>query len=129
MPTAVLLIAHGSRRPAANADLLRLADILRADGHYPQVEAAFLEIAEPTIPAAAAAAVTRGADRVLMLPYFLAAGEHVVRDLEMHRQSLAASYPNCSFVLCPPLGLHPLLVDVVRERLRDGEADRPTGTT
>ena len=50
MSTAVLLIAHGSRRQEANDDLVRLAELIREHGEYPIVETAYLEIAAPTIP-------------------------------------------------------------------------------
>jgi len=117
--TAALLIAHGSRRPEANADLVQLANALLARGSYPIVEVAFLEIAEPTIPQGARKCTDRGATRVLMLPYFLSAGNHVVEDLERHRRELAEESPAIEFRLCPPLGLHPLLVDVVLARLEE----------
>ena len=118
--TAVLLIAHGSRRPEANADLAKLAELVRERGEYPWVEIGYLEIAEPTIPQGAARCVEHGADRVLMLPYFLSAGSHVVEDLERHRQEAAAKSAGVSFQLCPPLGLHPLMVDLVMARLAEG---------
>jgi len=57
--TAVLLIAHGSRRAEANRDLADLAELLRERGEYDVVEIAYLELAEPTIPAGARACVRR----------------------------------------------------------------------
>jgi sirohydrochlorin ferrochelatase len=119
--TAVLLIAHGSRRAEANQDLVRLSELVAERRRYLAVELAYLEIAEPTIREGAARCVAQGAVRVLMLPYFLSAGAHVVEDLESHRRLLSAAHPNVEFALCPPLGLHPLLVDVVLARLDEGE--------
>ncbi len=49
MPTALLLIAHGSRNREANDDLLHVVAALRTRGSYAIVEASFLEIAEPDI--------------------------------------------------------------------------------
>ena len=117
--TAVLLIAHGSRRAEANADLITLAAMLRERGEYSIVEPSYLEIAEPTIPQGAAACLAAGATRVLMLPFFLSAGAHVVEDLERHRHELADSHPDVEFVLCPPLGLHPLILEIIADRLRE----------
>lgn len=120
-PTAVLLIAHGSRRDEANRDLARLADLVRARGEYPIVEIAYLELADPTIPQGARRCVEQGAATVLMLPYFLSAGAHVTDDLERSRQQCEGEHPGVAFRLCPPLGLHPLLVEVVLARLTEGE--------
>ena len=115
--TAVLLIAHGSRRQEANDDLLRLADAVRKRDRYQTVEVSFLEIASPTIPEGARCCIEQGACRILMLPYFLSAGAHVVNDLKRHQRELASEFPDVSIELCHPLGLHPLLIDIVLERL------------
>jgi sirohydrochlorin ferrochelatase len=120
MSTAVLLIAHGSRRSEANDDLLRLAEIIRAKGLYPIVEIAYLELVSPDIAAAGAECVARGASAVKLLPYFLSAGAHVVEDLEQHRRELAERFPRVTFELCPPLGLHPLMIEIVLDRLEAG---------
>jgi sirohydrochlorin ferrochelatase len=119
MPTAVLLIAHGSRRSAANGDLVRLAEVIRQRAQYPIVEIAYLEIAEPGIAAGGESCARQGATRVKMLPYFLSAGAHVVKDLEAHRRELSQRFPEVTFELCPPLGLHPLMVEIVLDRLQD----------
>jgi len=120
---AALLIAHGSRRDAANLDLVDLADALRARAIYPIVEIAYLELAQPTILDGGFACVQQGADRVFLLPYFLSAGAHVTDDLERFRRELADQFPDVRFVLCKPLSLHPLLIDIVVDRL--AEADHP----
>ena len=117
--TAVLLIAHGSREPSANADLHELAARLSASGEHPIVEAAFLEVAEPDIPSGGDRCVARGATRVLMIPYFLSAGVHLRRDLTAARDDLARRYPDVEFRLGPPLGPHPLLDSLVAARVRE----------
>jgi len=126
VPAAVLLIAHGSRRAEANDDLVRLAEILRAKGLYPIVETAYLELATPDIPAGGETCVRLGATEVMLLPYFLSAGAHVVDDLERHRRDLEARFPQVTFELCSPLGLHPLMIEIVLDRLR--QSARRTGT-
>jgi sirohydrochlorin ferrochelatase len=114
--TAVLLIAHGSRRPDANADLAHLVGQLRDRGRFPIVEASFLELAEPSVAQAAARCVGQGAERILLVPYFLSAGVHVQRDLTGLRDEVSQRYPSVDVRLAEPLGRHPLLVDVVSER-------------
>jgi sirohydrochlorin ferrochelatase len=117
--TAVLLIAHGSREPAANDDLLELAGRLAASGKYPIVEACFLELTEPDIPAGGARCVARGATRVLLVPYFLSAGVHLRRDLTAARDDLSRRRPDVEFRLGPPLGPHPLLEQLVQTRIEE----------
>lgn len=118
---AVLLIAHGSRRDAANQDLVDLAAMLREKEQFPIIEIAYLELAVPTIPEGAARCVASGADEVLMLPYFLSAGVHVQNDLEQYRVEFKAQYPTVKFQLCPHLGLHPLMLEIVLDRLNEAD--------
>ena len=117
---AVLLIAHGSRRASANADLVQLAGLVAERGPFEIVAVSYLELLEPTISTGGRTCVERGATRVLMLPYFLSAGVHVVNDLEEQRQQLSVQFPEVEFVLCPHLGLHPLMAEIVLARLREG---------
>lgn len=119
--TALLLIAHGSRRPEANADLEFVAAAMRERGRFAVVRVAYLELAAPTIADGAAACVADGATAVVLLPYFLSAGVHVRQDLTAARDELAARFPEVAFRLAEPLGLHPLLLDVVDERARAAE--------
>src|SRR5437763_236569 len=108
MKTALLLIAHGSRHADANADLLALTEEIRREGTYVIVAASFLELAEPSIDVAGRKCVAQGAERVILLPYFLSAGVHVRRDLQEHRDRLAKEFVAVEFVLAEPLGRHPL---------------------
>ena len=118
--TAVLLIAHGSRRTNANDDLARMAEEVREQGPYPLVEISYLELAQPSIPEGAKRCVAWGAETVLLLPYFLSAGAHAAGDLDRFRRELAVEFPDVAFRLCQPLGLHRLMVEIVLDRLRDG---------
>jgi sirohydrochlorin ferrochelatase len=121
MSVAVLLIAHGSRRDEANEDARFVAEQIRADGLYCLVQTCFLELAEPDIPAGALRCVDSGAEKILILPYFLSPGRHVREHLREARHRLAKLHPGVQWVLCEPLGRHPLLVEIVRERLEAGQ--------
>ena len=121
MRTALLLIAHGSRQAEANDDLRHVAAELERRGQA-IVVSAFLELAEPDIAVGGRRCVARGAERVVLVPYFLSAGVHVRRDLAEARARLAERSPAVEFRLAEPLGRHPLLVDVVAERAREAGA-------
>ena len=116
---AVLIIAHGSRRLEANAELASIANHLRDRLHHVIVEHAYLELAEPTIPAGGELCVQKGASQVVLLPYFLSLGRHVVDDLERFRSQFALKYPDVKFSIASPLGSHPLMVDILIDRLKD----------
>ncbi len=123
--TSLLLIAHGSRRAEANADLEHVAGQLRARGNYPDVQVSFLELAEPSIDDGGALCARRGATDVILLPYFLSPGKHVVEDLTAARDRLAAMFSEVRFVLAEPLGRHPLLLEVLEQRAGEAVGARP----
>jgi sirohydrochlorin ferrochelatase len=117
--TAIILIAHGSREEEANADLRHLAEELTRAGEYELVRAAYLELASPTIEEAAATCVDQGAGRLILLPHFLSAGVHIKRDLASIRTRLAERFPEVDVRLADPIGRHPLLLEVLRQRARE----------
>ncbi|SFI15230.1 sirohydrochlorin chelatase [Planctomicrobium piriforme] len=119
MSAAILLIAHGSRRPEANADLERVAAQLRPRVEEAIVEIAYLELADPTIPHGLRRCVEGGASSIKMLPYFLSAGAHVTRDLENARLEFMQEHPGVTCQLCPPLGLHPRMLEILLDRLQE----------
>jgi sirohydrochlorin ferrochelatase len=113
---ALLLIAHGSRRPEANADLEHVATQMRQRGGFDYIQCSFLELTHPDIHTAGVFCVQEGAMEVVMLPYFLSPGVHVRDDLTEAQEKLRQEYPKHSFVLAEPLGRHPALIDIVEER-------------
>jgi len=116
---ALLLIAHGSRRAEANADLEFIAQAMRARGTFGFVQCSYLELVEPTIIAGGEACVGQGASEVVMLPYFLSPGVHVREDLIEAQNELSAKFPAVKFALAEPLGRHPLLLEIVEQRVAE----------
>ena len=116
--TALLLIAHGSRRPEANAELVAIAAALRARGHS-FVQPSYLELAEPDIATGGELCAAAGATAVVMVPFFLSPGRHVVEDLSAARDALSRLFPEVAFTLAGALGNHPLILDALEDRVRD----------
>lgn len=119
MRTAIVLIAHGSRREEANAELRALAASISDHRPGDLIVPAFLELAEPSIPAAVQACIEQGAREVRLFPYFLSAGMHVTRDLEGFRQQFATEHPEVEFRLLRPLGAHSEITRLVLDLLAE----------
>ncbi len=113
---ALLLIAHGSRRPEANADLEHVAAQMRQRGGFDYIQCSFLELTHPDIHTAGVFCVQEGATEVVMLPYFLSPGVHVRDDLTEAQEKLRHEYPKHTFVLAEPLGRHLALINIGAER-------------
>jgi len=105
---ALLLIAHGSRREASNQEVRdlakRLAEVARAD--FSAVVPAFLELAEPDIPTGVDLCVEAGATQVIAVPYFLAAGRHVVTDIPEELAKAQHRHPRLDLRQSDYLGWH-----------------------
>ncbi len=106
---ALLLIAHGSRVAASNDEIRQLADKLRnvASGSFDLVECAFLELAEPSILRGVQSCIDAGAREVLALPYFLAAGRHVLEDIPAELQKKRVEHPSVRIGMCDYFGKSP----------------------
>lgn len=123
MATALLLVDHGSRHGEANAQLVALAELVRARLPDRVVHAAHLEIAEPSVAAGIDACVADGAREILIHPFFLAPGRHATEDLPRLAREGESRHAGVSIRVGPPLGLHPALVDAVLARVAEAERD------
>lgn len=103
---SLVLVAHGSRRAESNDEVRRLADALRerAGERFDSVRCAFLELAEPSIPDGIEQSVREGATDIVVLPYFLSAGRHVVTDIPNEVATKQRQYPDLSIRIAPYFG-------------------------
>lgn len=115
---SLLVVAHGSRRAASNDEIRTLTRSLaeRAGSEYSRVECAFLELAEPSIPDGLREAIAAGATEIVVLPYFLSAGRHVVTDIPEEVEKVRAESPDISIIIAPYLGAAPALGDVLLDQ-------------
>lgn len=113
----VILVDHGSRRDESNAMLLEVVqDFARATG-MPIVEPAHMELAEPSIATAFGRCVERGATTVVVFPYFLSPGRHWNDDIPRLAAAAAEKQPGIRYLVTAPFGLHPLMAEVMRQRI------------
>lgn len=111
------MIAHGSRAEAANEAHCELCrEVARRTGA--SVTAAFLELAEPTIPSAIDTVIAAGATQVVVSPHFLLPGNHTRRDIPALVDDARARHTGIVIEITDHLGEDPALIDLVTERVR-----------
>jgi sirohydrochlorin ferrochelatase len=125
MKTAILLMAHGSRIPDANATVDEIARMVQEMTGHEIVEVSFREQHRPNIQQGIDACVARGAERILLVPYFLYMGAHVLEDLPEELTEARKRYPDVEMAMGRHLGAHRKLAEIVTERI--GESLRETG--
>jgi sirohydrochlorin ferrochelatase len=101
----LLLVAHGSRRAASNEEVKTVVDRLRAaQGGFASIEAAFLELADPSIEDGLATLAGRSARHIVVMPYFLAAGSHVTHDIPEILEVFRVAHPGIHLTLKQHIG-------------------------
>ena len=124
--TGLVIVDHGSRRPESNELLLDVVEAYRRHSGWQIVEPAHMELAEPSIAAAFARCVEQGAKQVVIMPYFLSPGRHWNEDIPRLAAEAASPFAErgVTFLVAPPLGVHPLMLRVIDDRVREGLAAR-----
>ena len=113
----LLLIGHGSRRSEANDMLMEVANDVRERLGWQSVEAAFLEIARPTIREGFKILVREGCTDIVVHPYFLYPGNHTFADIPNELAKVAHEYPGVRWTITEPLNIDGRIIDVVIDRI------------
>ncbi|MEY3220927.1 MAG: hypothetical protein RIT27_2284 [Pseudomonadota bacterium] len=102
---ALLVVAHGSRRAASNQEVFNLIEVLsQKTTDYINISCAFLELATPSISDGIDQCVEKGAQELIVLPYFLSAGRHVSEDIENALSPKRLEYPQLKITITPHIG-------------------------
>jgi sirohydrochlorin ferrochelatase len=112
---ALVIVAHGSRREASNDEVRQFVGgvAIKVGERFMQVEAAFLELAEPSITDGIEKCIQAGAVEVIVLPYFLSAGRHVSQDIPAEVEIKRKQYPHASISIAAYLGADERVADLM----------------
>ena len=119
--TAFVLFAHGSRIETANDAVREVAAKMAGNGGL-SVEPAFLELGKPDLTGAIDLLASRGASRIVVIPYFLTLGTHLQRDLPKLVRTSADKYPGVEVEAAAPLDGHPALLEALLDRASEALA-------
>ena len=116
---AVILVDHGSRREESNQLLLEVTEVYRQQSDWAIVEPAHMELAEPSIATAFNRCAERGAELVIVFPYFLGPGRHSREDIPHLSAKAAEAWPAIRYLVTAPFGLHASMLEVTNERIAE----------
>jgi sirohydrochlorin ferrochelatase len=119
MSLGIIIVDHGSRSTESNRLLHELVDrFVRMYGErYPIVEPAHMEVTPPSISQAFARCVARGADEIVVCPFFLGPGKHWQQDIPRLATEAAEIFEVKHHVLAAPLGLDELMLKLLDKRI------------
>jgi sirohydrochlorin ferrochelatase len=117
--TGIIIVDHGSRRAESNQMLEQVAALFaqRFTELYDIVEPAHMELAEPSIASAYARCAQRGAERVVVCPFFLGPGKHWTQDIPRLTAEAAARFPGTMYHVTPTLGIDELILELLAKRV------------
>ncbi|MEW5887621.1 MAG: sirohydrochlorin chelatase [Pseudomonadota bacterium] len=116
MNETILLVGHGSREPAGNTEIEEFARRWRARQPDWNVQACFIEFAEPLVDEGLARAAEHGG-RVIVVPLILNAAGHVKMEIPEHIEAARARHSRTEFVYAPHLGTCDPILAILKRRL------------
>ncbi|CAM9246328.1 unnamed protein product [Heterosigma akashiwo] len=119
----IIIVDHGSKRPAANEMLNEVVHRYKEYSGRSLVEAAHMEIAEPSICEAFGRCVEQGAQRIVVHPFFLSPGKHATKDIPALLEEASLKYPGVEWSLGKTMGLHPVMSALIESSVSDAIAE------
>lgn len=123
MKTGLIVLGHGSRAPEATETLAAVTEMVRSKTAYVRVDYASLQLSEPGLDEVLRAQVAAGMNRITVLPFLIAAGQHVKEDIPQTLKALGRELPGVDLRLGKPLGADPRLAAILVERAAETERE------
>ncbi len=103
---ALIIAAHGSRKEESNMEVASLADRLskKATGSFGSVDHAFLQFAEPLLEKKIDELAAKGAKKIVIFPFFIAAGNHIRVDIPEIVKKAGSVHNSIEFTVTDHLG-------------------------
>ncbi|MFP4177105.1 MAG: precorrin-8X methylmutase [Candidatus Brocadiia bacterium] len=117
--TGAIIVSHGSSRDEANREFEEKIKrvITRLSGM--KVKPAFFSMASPTLSDRIDELAEQGIERVLILPYFLHNGQHIINDLPEQIDVCRREHPEIQIEQRSTLQEDPALEDILVHRLAE----------
>jgi sirohydrochlorin ferrochelatase len=115
--TGIIIISHGSPLAATNDGFVELVGRIASRLGATHVVPAFYACARPDIADQVALLYSQGVRRIVLMPFFLFAGQHVTTDIPALLDECRRRFPQVTLEFLPTLENDPALEDLVVERL------------
>jgi cobalamin biosynthesis Co2+ chelatase CbiK len=116
---AILLLGHGSRIPGASKDMETVVSRMKEKYGYQNVEIGFMSGLGPHLSEVMERLVNQGMKRVIVIPYFLHLGAHLLMDIPKMIQMEAQKFSQIQLILGRGLGFDESLVDLVHRNIQE----------
>lgn len=118
MTRGVLVVGHGSRLPEVNEKFMELIDIFRHNTGR-DVRGANLTLAKPDVEEVIHKMYEDGYRDIIVIPYFLSNGTHVVKSIPAILKRLKAELKGVEFSLKSSLLLDSLVIKAIENKINN----------
>jgi sirohydrochlorin ferrochelatase len=117
--TGILLLAHGSREGDTEATMQQITAYVKESLQNDMVEEAYLQFRDRNLEKGLLSLVDRGADTIVVIPYFLFEGVHIKEDIPAELDIFCQSHPGITVTFGRTLGADRRLAETVADRVRE----------
>jgi sirohydrochlorin cobaltochelatase len=117
MPEPLLIVGHGTVDQRGVAEFLTFVDRVRGRLAGIDVAGGFIELAAPAVTEAWGALARQGHRTMAAVPLVLVAAGHAKGDIPAALEREVRRHPGTSYRFGRPLGPHPVLLDLLAERV------------
>ena len=116
---ALIIVAHGSRNRESAQQVAALCQKVseKAKNRFDIVAHAFLQFASPLLEETIEELVQRGAKRIIVFPFFIAAGSHLLEDIPALVEAAGKAYPGVDFSITRHLGGIDSIEDIILDEV------------
>ena len=119
VPQPLLIVGHGTVDAAGVAEFTAFIARMRARLAPIAVAGGFIELSAPAVNEAWQELADRGHRRLAAVPLVLVAAGHAKGDIPAALQREVQRHPDSSYQFGRPLGPHPILLDLLAERIAE----------
>jgi Uncharacterized conserved protein len=116
---AILILAHGSRERNTIETLEKVTAMTKVQLPGILIETAYMEFCDINVEKGLDILVEKGADEIVVVPYFLFSGIHIREDVPGEIREYAEKHPGIKISMGNTLGADPRLADILADRIRE----------
>ncbi|MDD9301701.1 MAG: CbiX/SirB N-terminal domain-containing protein [Desulfobacter sp.] len=115
----LVVAAHGSRKKESVAEVAAFVEKLAAKASplFDRVVHGFLQFSDPLLPEVIETQVSCGASQIVVFPFFISAGSHILNDMPELVNAVAQAYPEVDFCLTRHLGAMASVEDLILDEM------------
>lgn len=120
--TILIIAAHGSRNKASAKQVAALCQKVENKNisHTPKFDRVvhgFLQFSDPSLEGVIDQQAEQGAKKIVVFPFFIAAGSHILEDIPELVEKAGKKYPGIEFSITPHLGVMDSIEDLILEEV------------